>query len=96
MTLNLTSLVAKLKALEAEAPGFLAMLQQELQSVQTSTLLNHLLLLISPGFAGVEQQALKELEVVVNLLVSESSHILPFVDQLIALLASLSPAAKAA
>jgi hypothetical protein len=88
---NIANALAKIKQLEAEAPGFLAALDVNLKNVESSKRINYLLSLLNSSLAAEEQTVIKDLEIVVEVSSSDLSLLLPYADQLIALLVSLAP-----
>jgi len=106
---DLTAFIAKVKELEAQAPGFLANLSAELNKATMPAWLTGVLGKVCPSVVGAEQDFLNDAKKVVNWLIAEegavfpfidqaiaeSQALLPYLDQVLALLKSMVPAQKA-
>lgn len=92
MAFTIKEAVEKLHQLEAAAPGFVAALKTDFESVESNPMLNTVLQHLSPGAAAWEKSALDKLESACDVFSSKLAS-LKYLDQLIDLFTSLNPSA---
>lgn len=90
MAFTLKDAINKLYQLEAAAPGFVAAIKADLESVEANPKINTVLQKLSPSLAAWEKSALDRLESACDVFSSKLAT-LKYVDQFIDLFTSLNP-----
>lgn len=91
MALDLAGIEAKLKDLETRLPGFAAALSTALKNTEQNAMLNAVLTRINPGVASAEQKTLQMVEHAVDFFSAGATQLLPYIDGILELFASLQP-----